>query len=254
MDFNYDAALLLLIFARMSGCVMLNPILGRRNLPFPVKAGLSLMLSFFTYPLVPQRPVGISSPLVLGLCVMKELLVGFAVGFVIQLFLSVIVMGGEQMDMQMGISMSRIYDPQSNVSMPLSASVLNAMFLLIFFASNAHLTLVQVFVRLGAAVPYGTGLVPAGVGEKLAGVFAQMLIYAAKLALPVIAVEMVTEIGVGLVTRAVPQIDIFTVEIQLKIIIGFVAVVLLVPPFANFLEKLIGLMFDCISGVYALLT
>lgn len=254
MNFDYDVTLLLLIFARMSGCILFNPILGRRNIPFAVKGGLALMLSFFTYPLVPRQSFAAPSPLVLGLCVIRELLIGFAVGFVIQLFMSVIVMGGEQMDMQIGISMSRVYDPQSNVSMPLSASAVNALFLLLFFATNAHLTLIRVFVRLGAAVPYGDGLIPPEVGRDLAGAFAQMLVYAAKLSLPIIAVEMVSQIGIGLVTKAVPQIDIFTVEIQLKILIGFAAIVALAPPFANFIEKLIGLMFDCISGVYALLT
>ncbi len=211
------------------------------------------MLSFFTYPLIKDRTLEITSPLLFGLCLLREIAVGFCVGFVIQLFMSIIVMGGEQMDIQIGISMSRIYDPQSNVSMPLSASVLNAMFLLLFFLTDSHLTLVEVFVKLGSAVPYGSGMIPAEVGAKLAGAFEQMLIYAAKISLPVIAVEMVSEIGIGLVTRAVPQIDIFTVEIQLKILIGFAAIAILAPPFASWIERLIRLMFDCISEIYRLL-
>lgn len=81
-----------------------------------------------------------------------------------------------------------------------------------------------------------------------------MLLYAVKLCLPVIAVEMISQIGIGIMMKAIPQIDIFTIEIQMKIIIGFVAIVLLVPPFAAFLEKLIGVMFQSISGVFSTLT
>ena len=253
LDFDYNFTLLLLIFMRMSGCILFNPILGRKNLPALVRIGLSLMLTIFTYPLVPQQDLQISSVLVMALACMKELLIGFVVGFIIEMFLSVIIMGGEQIDMQVGISMSRIYDPQSNLAMPLSASVINAMYLLIFFSSNSHLTLIRIFVRLGMALPYGDQLLSANVFGNLAAMFSLMLIYAAKLALPMIAVQMIAQVGVGLMMRAVPQIDIFTIEIQLKLILGFVTILVLVPPLSDFIEKLISLMFQTISQVYGLM-
>lgn len=253
VNLDYNFTLLLLIFMRMSGCVLFNPILGRRNLPVPVRVGLSLMLAVFTYPLVPQQSLRITSVLAMAFACMKELLVGFVVGFVIEMFLSVIVMGGEQIDMQVGISMSRIYDPQSNLAMPLSASVINAMVLMIFFASNSHLTLIRIFVRLGAAVPYGDRLLSANVFGNLVSMFSLMLMYAAQLALPMIAVQMIVQVGVGLMMRAVPQIDIFTIEIQLRLIMGFVTILVLVPPLSDFIQKLISLMFQAISRVYSLM-
>ena len=253
LELDYNFTLLLLIFMRMSGCVLFNPILGRNNLPIQVRVGLSMMLSIFTYPLVPQQNLQISSFLVMAIACMKELLIGFVVGFIVQMFLSVIIMGGEQIDMQMGISMSRIYDPQSNLAMPLSASIINAMYLMIFFASNAHLTLIRIFVSLGMAVPYGDQLLSANVFGSLAQMFSLMLIYAAQLALPMIAVQLITQVGVGLMMRAVPQIDIFTIEIQLKLILGFVTILVLVPPLADFIQKMISLMFQTISHVYGLM-
>lgn len=253
LEFDYNFTLLLLIFMRMSGCILFNPILGRKNLPALLRVGLSLMLTVFTYPLVPQQNLQISSVLVMALACMKELLIGFVVGFIIEMFLSVIIMGGEQIDMQVGISMSRIYDPQSNLAMPLSASVINAMYLMTFFSSNSHLTLIRVFVKLGMALPYGDQLLSANVFGNLAAMFSLMLIYAAQLALPMIAVQMIAQVGIGLMMRAVPQIDIFTIEIQLKLIIGFVTILVLVPPLSDFIEKLISLMFQTISQVYGLM-
>lgn len=254
MEFDYDFTLLLLIFMRMSGCVLFNPILGRRNIPVVVKIGLTLMLSVFTYHLVPAQTFEISSFLVFFVELMKELLVGFMVGYVIQLFLAVILISGENMDMQIGISMSKIYDPQSNVSMPISGSLLNAMFLLIFFASNAHLTLIQVFVKLCVLVPYGSLTIKPDLFQNLAGLFGLILIYAVKLALPILAAELITEIAVGLVMRAVPQIDVFTINIQLKVIIGFIMILVLVPSFAAFLERIMTLMFDNINHVFGALS
>lgn len=254
MKLDYNYTLLMLIFLRMTGCIFFNPILGRRNLPNVIKVGLTLMLTLFTYGLTPDRSLEIHSFLVLFVSGLKELLVGFMVGYIIQLFLSVIVMGGEMSDLQIGISMAKVYDPQSDISMPLSASLINAMYLLMFFTANAHLTLIQVFVRLGAVVPYGDSLHPsASLFGGLAALLGQMLVYAVKLSLPMVAVQLVGEIGTGLMMRAVPQLDVFTVEIQLKLILGFLILMILVPPYAAFLERMTTLMFDKISSLYAML-
>ena len=254
LELDYNFTLFLLLFLRMSGCVLFNPIIGRRNIPPIIRAGLSLMLTVFTYPFIPQQTLHISSPIIFAVCSVKELLIGFTIGFLIQMVESVLIMAGEQMDLQIGISMSKIYDPQSNISMPLSASLVNAMFMLIFFVTNSHLTLMELFVKLGAAVPYGDEMISADVFEKLSSVFGLMLIYAAKLCLPIVAVELVAQIGIGIMMKAVPQIDIFTIEIQLKIIIGFLAIVVLAPPFASFIEELIRAMFQNIGGIYSILT
>mgnify|MGYP001022560061 CR=1 FL=1 len=247
MKLDYNYTLLMLIFLRMTGCIFFNPILGRRNLPNIIKIGLTLMLTLFTYRLTPDRSIHIVSGL-------KELLIGFLAGYIIQLFLSVFVMGGEMSDLQVGIAMSKIYDPQSDISMPLSASVINAMYLLMFFATNAHLTLIEVFVKLGAVVPYGDGLVlKANLFGGLVALFEQILVYAVQLSLPMVAVQIIGEIGTGLMMRAVPQIDVFTVEIQIKILLGFFMMIVFVPPYAAFLQKLMNLMFARISSLYAVL-
>ena len=243
-----------MLFLRMSGCILFNPIYGRRNIPGIVRAALAMMLTLFTYPFLPKQTLDISSPIVFTVCAVKELLIGLAIGFIIQMIQSVIIMAGEQMDMQLGISMSKVYDPQSNISMPLSASLINAMFFLIFFLTNSHLTLMELFIKLGTAVPYGDAPIPSGVFKSLVSCFGLMLMYAAKLCLPIIAVEMIAQIGIGIMMKAVPQIDIFTIEVQLKIIIGFLAIIMLVPSFASLIEKLIGVMFENIGGVYSLLT
>lgn len=254
MEFDYDFTLLLLIFMRMSGCILFNPIFGRRNIPVVIKIGLSLMLSVFTYNLVPVQHLAISSFLVFFVELLKELMVGFIVGYVIQLFLSVILMSGETMDMQIGISMSKIYDPSSNISMSLTGSLMNAMFILIFFASNSHLTLIQVFVKLCTLVPYGSLNFQPELMSNLLSLFSLILIYSVKMSLPVLAAELITEIAVGIVMRAVPQIDVFTINIQMKVIIGFLMIFLLVPAFSAFLERMISLMFDNLNHVFIQLT
>lgn len=253
LDLDYDFTLLMMIFLRMSGCILFNPIIGRKNIPPIIRAGLSLALTLFAYQTVPAQDLQIHSFLSLALCGMKELAIGFVIGYIIQLFLSVFIMSGEMMDMQIGISMSQVYDPQSNISMPLSASIINTMFILIFFASNGHLTLIRIFMKLCEAVPYGDALLNPNALQSLVEMFSLILIYSVKLSMPIVAVQLISEIGVGLIMRAVPQIDVFVVEIQLKVLIGFLSILILVPSFAEFLEKLMDLMFDNITHVLAMI-
>lgn len=253
MILNYDFTLLLLIFLRMSGCVLFNPILGSQSIPISVRTGISIVLTLFTYPIVPKQNLAINSATVFIICGLKELFIGFLVGFIIQLFLSVIVMAGEMTDMQVGVAMSRVYNPQSDVSMPLSAMVINAMFLLMFFATNSHLTLIRIFTELCSVVPYGDRMISPNIFQSVVKLLGLMLIYAVKMSLPMVAVQFISEIGVGLLTRAVPQIDIFSIQIEIKLILGILSMLILVPPYASFLERLITLMFDSVGDICRLL-
>lgn len=251
MEFDYNFTLLMMIFMRMSGCIIFNPILGRKNIPTVLQIGLTLMLSIFSYPFVPAQTLEISSVLVFFIVALKELVIGYIIGYIIQMFTSVILIGGEIIDMQIGISMAKIYDPSSNVSMPVSASYINLMFILIFFAANGHLTLIQIFTKLCVAVPYGDHLINTSAVYSLVSMFTQILIYAVKIALPILAAEFITELAVGLVMKAVPQVDVFTVSIQLKVILGFAVILIMVPSLATFLERLMNLMFDSISHIFS---
>lgn len=255
MEVNgYQLNLLLMIFMRMSGCIMFNPILGRRNIPNIFKIGLSLILSLFTYQAIPTKTLQIHSFLTFFLLSIRELFIGFIIGFVLQLFMSVIVMGGEIIDMQTGTAMSKVYDPSSNVSMPLSALLINAMFMLIFFVSNAHITLIKIFIVVCKSLPYGSLYINPNIFKNMVSLFALILTYSVKLAMPMVAVQIISELGVGLIMRAVPQIDIFTIQIQIKIFLGLIVILILVPPLATFIEGLIGAMFSSISDIVTLLT
>lgn len=253
MGLDYNFTLLLLIFTRMLGCIVFNPILGRKSIPVIVRVGLAMMLAVFSYQLVPVQDIQLNTFLLLFVTLLRELMLGFLVGFVIQLFMSIILISGENIDMQIGISMSKIYDPQSNVSMPVSGSLINAMFYMIFFVTNAHLTLIQVFVQLCVMVPYGTLAVDPNIFSHIAHLFALILIYAVKMSMPMMAAELITEFAVGLVMKAVPKLNVFVINIQIKIILGFTILLIIAAPLASYLEKLISLMFDQINTVFNLL-
>lgn len=252
MVLDFNLTLFSFVFMRMSGCILFNPIFGRRNLPLILKMGMVLLLSLFVFSTVPDKIIEISSIIVYCVMLVKELLVGFIVGYIMQLFMSVFIISGEVLDFQMGIAMANMYDPQSNISMPITASIINCMYILLFFAANAHITMIKIFCQLAVISPYGNIAFSSGIFEELVGLFSVILVYALKLALPILAVELIVEMGGGLLMKAVPQINVFIVNIQLKILIGFIAILILVPSLSSFLELMTTKMFDEIQLIFGI--
>lgn len=252
MELDYNFTLFAFVFMRMLGCIALNPLFGRKSITAVIKVALSFALAIFAYELIPDKEIVVNSIYTFGFLLLKELLVGLIVGFIMQLFMSVITIGGEYIDFNMGISMAKVYDPQSNVSMAVSSSILTSLFVLVFFASNAHLTLMKLFVTLAQVSPYGDITFPPEMLKNIVLLFSTVLILGAKLALPIMAVEFITEMGVGILMKAVPQINIFAVNLQLKVFVGFACIAVLVGPYAKFVEKLIEMMFNAIIRIFGL--
>jgi len=254
MSLSYNFTVLLLIIMRLSGCILLNPIFGRKSIPVIYRIGLVLFISYFVYKAIPMQTIQISTLPTLMIALVKEFVMGYFFGFIIQLFVSVVMIAGEVIDMQMGVSMSKVYDPQSNVSMAMSASFLNIMFMLIFFAINGHLTLIRIFIFSFGVIPLGDMTFQPELFRQMVGMLTYILIYAVKLAMPILAAELITEIGVGIIMKAVPQINVFVVNLQLKVLLGFVVMLVLAPPFASFLERIILLMYDKMDLVFQYIT
>lgn len=225
-----------LIAARMSGFVLFNPILGRGNIPGYWKAGLILVLTLFVYGL--GYPEGISLPgtlLELAVKLLLELGVGFVLGFVVQLCFMVIQLGGEVIDMQMGLNMAQVYDASSQVNMTVTASLLNVLLVLNFFAENGHYTLLRILLTSGELLPYGTAVLGQDAANYVVEIFLSCMLLAVKLAMPILVAELLGEIGMGILMKAIPQINAFVINIELKVIIGLILLFLFLTPINEFL-------------------
>lgn len=229
--------LLELIVMRMTGFVMFNPIWGRSNVSGFVKAGFILVLSVATYsiggeglsPEVPNSILTLAVPLVL------ELGVGYSLSFVIRLFLSVVQVGGEVIDTQMGMTMAQIYDASTQSNMTVTGSLLNILLVLDFFAENGHYTLMRILITSGDLVPYGSAAFGQSVASLVADLFLSCMVLAVKLALPILAAELLGEIGMGILMKAIPQINAFVINMELKVIIGLGLFLLFLVPINEFL-------------------
>ena len=248
MTFSGDFTYFLLMLARMSGCVFFNQIFGRRNLPVIFKISISLFLTITVYGMLPPgEDLIVSTTIEYMLLVIKELFLGFLIGHIISLFFSTVVISGEIMDMQTGMSMSKIYDPSSNLSMGIIGSFLNVIFIMVFFSANGHLTLIKIFITSCKLIEIGNFTIPQQLFFNMVEMLQQILILALKLSMPIMAVEIILEAGIGILMKAIPQIQVFSVNVQLKILVGLLLIIVLVPTFATFIDNTITLMFDTIE-------
>ena len=235
MDWN-SLYLFMLVTGRMTSCVAFNPLLGRRNIPSMVKAGFIMMLSICVYSLTPLGGLTVPDTL-LGLAFpfLMEMLLGYVLGLVINIFFYIPVMAGSIVDMQMGLSMASTYDPASGIQVTATSNLLNTLMALLFFAANGHHTLIRIMVGSGLVVPFGRVALGENLYAALIQVFLDCTLLGIKLAMPILAAELMGQVGMGILMKVIPQINVFVINIDLKLIIGFFLLLVLVAPFSQFL-------------------
>lgn len=232
-----ELTLFIYIVARMSGCVLFNPLLGRVNIPTAYRSGFILALSVSAASAVMARQSAVLPVSVLDLAIriLLELALGFFFGMVIDIFFYIPQFAGAVIDTQMGMSMNQIYDPASHSNMSVTGVLLNAMMTLLFFAANGHHTLLRIILTSGDVLPYGTAVFGADAANAMLQLFIECTLMAVKLTLPILAAELLGQVGMGILMKVIPQINVFAINIELKIMIGLGLVLLLLSPISEYL-------------------
>ena len=205
--------LFLLITARMSGLVLFNPLLSRQNFPGMFRAGFVLLLSAFTYSVTGGRAEPPGGVLPLAGALLLEMGLGFVLGMVVHFFFYIPQMAGLAIDTQMGMTMNQIYDSGSQSNMSVTGTLLNTLMILLFFAGNGHHTLLRIMITSGEIVGYGG----VSIGNDI----------------PNLALELFIQCTV--LMKVIPQINVFSINIELKVIIGLALLLMLMLPVSEFL-------------------
>lgn len=238
----------------MSGAIALNPFLGRTNVPSFAKAAFIFVLSLLLYLGVggqlQQEP---ASMLQYGVMLLGEVLFGFTLGFVMELAVLVVRFASAAMDFVMGLNMAQIYDPQYNTQMTITSGMYYAFLVMLFFAIDGHLSLIGLFYSSSRLVPFGM----VSIGPELTGaildIFCQSMVMGLQFAFPVIAMELVAEVAVGILMRIIPQINVFVVNFQVKIIVGMLMLVFLFSPMSDKILYILDYMFQSLQQVIRLM-
>ncbi|RPF48404.1 flagellar biosynthetic protein FliR [Hydrogenoanaerobacterium saccharovorans] len=234
----------MLVFVRMSGMILFNPLFNRRSVPAQIRMGLILALTILITPTVDGAPIAAMRELEMILAMFKELFLGFVCGFVFQIFYYMLFFAGDFMDMQFGLSMSKVFDPSSNIQMSVSGNLMNLLFMFYIFATDSHLILIKIFATSYQIVPVGAEGLTTAVGEQIINLFIAIFVLGLKLALPFVVAEFTLEVAMGILMRIIPQIHIFVINIQAKLFVGIILLFLFAHPVGSFMDKYVLLMLE----------
>lgn len=239
-----------LILIRMTGLFLLSPVWGRANVPARLKIGFAVVLTVILINFNPPGDVLQTSLAGYALLCIGELIVGLTLGFVTTIFFGIVFTAGQIIDMQTGFGMVQVYDVQQNIQIPIVGNLLNLIILLCVILSGGHLKLVEILFRTFEALPVGQLVLDERLPAVMLEGFTRTFVLAVQVAMPVIASGLLAEISLGIVVRTAPQMNVFVIGIPIKIIIGLVMLLLIVPMFVNMTGPIFDEMFQFIDKAF----
>jgi flagellar biosynthetic protein FliR len=246
---NFDYFLLMML--RVSALIISSPIFGRKNIPNMAKIGLCLVLTYVIFAGHPMtEPIAYRGLLEFAVLCLKELLFGLVLGYVTTLFFSVVQTAGYIIDTQVGFGMVSVLDTQTGTAVPVTGNFLYVVLMVCFFGVNAHHQLIRILSATVESIPIGQVTLRAELGTTALRVFAMAFVLAVNVAMPVVAAGLLGEVIMGVVVRTVPQMNIFVVGIPLKIILGLLALIAMLPIYVAFTGTIFESMFDGIAGMF----
>lgn len=245
--------LFLLVFMRMSGLFLYNPILGRENIPLMLRAGLSLLCTFVVAPTLTGKTVVIRNLVELIVMSLGEIFIGIAIGIVVSILLYVVQLSGELIDMQLGLTMAKMYDVHTGVNMPLFGSFFNLIMILCFFTSNAHLSLARFLTDSFSLIAPGTVVPTTASMQYIVSLGSDYFELGLRLAMPIVAIEVVTQVGIGLLMKAVPSINVFTIGMHVTALVGIVLLVVTMTAIFTSCGQLVTFMLEKVTKVIRLI-
>lgn len=214
---------------RVSGLMMAEPILSNRGVPIRLRMGIAVVLTLTVAPLLPVPPaVEFLSPQGVVMAA-QQLLIGITLGFMMRLVLNGVEMAGHIAGLTMGLGFATFFDPQSGAQSPVLAQFLGIITILIFLASNGHLLMISALFESFQVLPISTNPLPAQGFLNMLEVAGQMFVIGVTLSLPLVAAILIANVGLGVLARAAPQLNLFAIGFPLMLTAGFVVLMISLP-------------------------
>ncbi len=214
---------------RILGVMASAPLLSHKSVPTRVKLGLGLLLAMIIAPTLPpfpeQDPLSWAGLLILA----QQMLIGLAIGFVLRIIFSGVELAGEMIGMTMGLGFATFFDPSSQGRSSVISQFLSLLLLLLFIGSDLHLLLIEVLVESFTLLPITTEPMQRNGLQQIAYWGARIFGLGLQLAMPALTALLITNMALGVLTRAAPQLNLFGIGFPVTMTVGFVMIMLSLP-------------------------
>ncbi len=235
-----DLEYFLLLLTRISCFVHTAPFFSTSNVPRRVKIGLSFFVTFLLYKfVVPHSRLEYTTIIGYSALIISEAACGLAIGFVANVCMSALMLAGSRIDMDIGLSMVNMFDPVSRQQTGFTGTLYQYAVLLLLIGTNMHHWLLRAFVDAFSLIPVGhVNIQMSEMTTMISGFMTDAFIIAFRIYLPIFAVMMLLNSILGILAKVAPQLNMFAVGVQLKMIVGFSALILtagLMPQISDFI-------------------
>jgi flagellar biosynthesis protein FliR len=240
------AAAFMLAFARVGAMVMLLPGLGESNIPVRIKLGIALLLTLIILPLHrASYQIDMQSLTSLLMLMMREIVIGIMLGATARVTLSALQVAGAVIAQQMGLGFVTSVDPTQGQQGVLIGNFLTMLGITMLFATDSHYLVIEALNDSYKIFSPGELLATGDVAALATRAFAAAFKIGLQLSAPFLVFGMVFNLGLGVLARLMPQMQVYFVGMPLSIFIGFLILALVIAAMmGNFLDYFNGVMHD----------
>ncbi|HIS29784.1 MAG TPA: flagellar type III secretion system protein FliR [Candidatus Avamphibacillus intestinigallinarum] len=251
---NFSSLLVfLLVVVRITGFFVMLPLFSYSTIPNLFKIGF-----MFFFGLIITTTIGNIELTFDGFylfLLMKEALVGLAIGLFAYIILSAIQIAGGFIDFQMGFAIANVIDPQTGAQSPLTGQYFYIISLLFLLSVDGHHLLIDGMYYSYQAIPVDqlVSLSNQSLIDKVIYTFSEMFLTAFQLAIPIVGCLFLVDIALGMIARTVPQLNVFVVGLPLKILVSFISILVFLALYIGIVKRLFTYMFDTLHGFMQIL-
>lgn len=256
LSFSYDELLTyLLIVVRVTCFVYLAPFFNMKNTPNRVKIGLGLCVSYLIYQiLLPVEPLVYSNILEYSVLVLKEAMVGLIIGFGANICMTIVNFTGSIIDMETGMAMATLFDPQTNQDTSISGVLYQYAMSLMLIVSGMYQYLLKAIVETYTLIPINGAIFDKDhLLSSITTFMGNYLTIGFRICLPVFCAMLLLNAILGIMAKVSPQMNMFAVGIQLKMLVGLAILILAVtmlPSAADFIfTQMKVIVVDFVEGM-----
>ncbi|MCR5233348.1 MAG: flagellar biosynthetic protein FliR [Lachnospiraceae bacterium] len=256
-SFSYDdLEFFLLIFVRISCFVFTAPFFSIQNVPRRIKAGWSVLLAYIIYVSMEMHVLPQYNTVYgYAALVLKEAIAGLVIGFGANICGSIINLAGRLADMEIGISMVSLLDPTTREQSGFTGVLYQYSIFLIMMVTNLHHYFIRAIVETFDLIPIGMAKFES---DKIMTVISRYLddyvIIAFRICLPVVATIMLTNAVLGILVKSAPQINMFSVGIQIKLFIGLATLMITIGVLPSASDYIFNEMKDMMTAMIQSMT
>ncbi|MPL99954.1 hypothetical protein SDC9_46176 [bioreactor metagenome] len=229
IDTTYFLALFF-IFLRVTAFFAITNIFFPNGTPKTLKAMFSLIFSFALLGGIDYSNINlITSNYYLIIYMILEVTNGLILGLISNIAFEVVLMAGSLIDVHIGLSMVNTIDPNSKTSTTITGNLLHYVALMIFFVVDGHHMLIKSLIESFIILPMGKGLLYPDTMMTLIEVVGKYFVIGLKIAIPIVLIIILTDLCMGLISRAVPQINVMILGMPVKMLVGILAISISLP-------------------------